>query len=119
MIASLALFWGGLPKWAQDALKIVGIALVIFVTGKTIAEMLKAEGANREKQKQSIETAKERERVIETSNREIENVQDAKDAALAAPDRVPEYPSSDVLRQQAPTIGRVILHDRVQDKPGS
>lgn len=119
MIASLALFWGGLPKWAQDALKIVGIALVIFVTGKTIAEMLKAEGANREKQKQSIETAKERERVIETSNREIENVQDAKDAAIAAPDTVPEFRSADELRQQAPAIGRVILPNRGEDQPGS
>ena len=119
MIASLALFWGGMPKWAQDILKIIGVALIIIVTGKTIAEMLKAEGANREKQKQAIETAKERERVIETSNREISNVQDAKDAALAAPDLLPEYPSADVLREQAPAIGRVILGDRRADKPGS
>lgn len=73
----------------------------------------------RVKLEQEAETAKERERVIATAQEEVDNVQDAKDAALAAPDSLPEFSSADELREQAPAIAKVILRDRSGDQRGS
>ena len=102
-------------RWAQIVLGL-GIGWLIIM----IYLWVRDSGVRKQARLQwEAQSAKERERVIETSNKEISDVQDAKDAALAAPDRVPEYPSADVLREQAPTIGRVILTDRPKNQPGS
>jgi type VI protein secretion system component VasK len=73
----------------------------------------------RVKLEQEVETQKERERVIATAQEEVDNVQDAKDAALAAPDSLPEFVSADELRDKAPAIAKVILRNRSGDQRGS
>jgi hypothetical protein len=70
----------------------------------------------RVKQEQAVETAREREVVLDTSRKEIDNVEDAKDAAIAAPDSLPEFSSADQLRDEAPAIAEVILRSRRGDQ---
>jgi hypothetical protein len=95
-------------RWAQIALL---VAAVILTAGFYLA--LRDNGVRkRERQRQEIEAAKERERLLQTSREEIDNVETAKDAALAAPDLLPEFASSDELRVKAPDIASVILRDR-------
>jgi hypothetical protein len=102
-------------RWAQMALAIV---LTIATLGFYLA--WRDNGVRkRVKLEQEAETAKERERVIATAQEEVDNVQDAKDAALAAPDSLPEFASADELREQAPAIAKVILRDRSGDQRGS
>lgn len=112
MISAIVGFWIGLPKWAQDALKWVGVGILIFLFSKAMAEALKSEGARKQRDKDAVENAKERERVIETSHQIIEDIEDAKDAAIAAPHSVPVVSSADELREQAPAIAEVILRNR-------
>lgn len=112
-------FWLGLPPWARTALMWTGAILLLIATGKFIVASHDERIRNEMRMKQKIETDKARAELVETSNREIENVQDAKDAAIAAPDTVPEFRSADELRKQAPAIGRVILPNRGEDQPGS
>lgn len=92
-------------KWAQWAL------LILLVIGTAGLYLAARDGRIRKqvKQEQAVETARERERVLETSRKEIENVEDAKDAAIAAPDSLPEFTNSDELRNEAPAIAEVIL----------
>lgn len=119
MLAGLAAFWAGLPKWARDAIMIAGAVLAVIFLGRQYIKGRENAAVSKDRQKQAVETAKARAELVETSNREIQNVQDAKDAAVAAPDTVPEFGSADELRQQAPAIGRVILPHRGEDQPGS
>lgn len=112
-------FWLGLPPWARTALMWTGAILLMIVTGKFIVAQHDKRIRGEERQKQEVETAKERERVIETSNKEISDVQDAKDAAIAAPHSLPEFGGADELREQAPGVARVILRDRHEDELGS
>lgn len=79
---------------------------------KAVQWKARMDGEEHERKKQKIETAKERERVIETSHQIIEEIEDAKDAAIAAPDTVPVVSSADELRREAPAIAKVILRDR-------
>lgn len=115
----LASFWLGLPPWARTALMWTGAIILLVITGKFIVAQHDNRIREQERMKQQVETDKARAELVETSNREIENVQDAKDAAIAAPDTVPEFRSADELRKQAPAIGRVILPNRGEDQPGS
>jgi hypothetical protein len=69
----------------------------------------------RVKLEQEVETAKERERVLATAREEVENVEAAKDAALAAPDGVPEFASADELRDKAPDLAQIILRNHHRD----
>ena len=95
-------------KWAQ--LVLLAIA-VVFTAGLYLA--FRDNGVRkRAKQEQEVETAKERERVIATAQKEVDNVEAAKDAALAAPDSLPEFGSADELRDEAPAIAKVILRNR-------
>jgi hypothetical protein len=95
-------------RWAQWVLLAIA---VVFTAGLYLA--FRDNGVRkRERDKQAIETAKERERVLATSQKEIDNVQDAKDAALAAPDLLPEFTSADELRIKEPGIASVILRNR-------
>lgn len=66
----------------------------------------------RERARQEAETVKERERVLATSREVINDIQDAKDAAIAAPDTVPFVRDADELRVKAPAVSKVILRDR-------
>lgn len=112
MLASLAAFWAGLPQWMRDAIKVAGIVLGVVFLGKAYGAAKKNEGRQDERKRQEIETAKERERVIETSHTVIKEIEDAKDAAIAAPHSVPVVSGPDELRKQAPAIAKVILRDR-------
>jgi len=112
-------FWLGLPPWARTAAMWTGAILLLIITGKFIVAQHDGRIRNEERMRQQVETEKARAELVETSNREIQNVQDAKDAAVAAPHSLPEFGSADELRQQAPTIGRVILPNRGEDQPGS
>lgn len=93
---------------AQVALALIGA----FFAFKTVQWKARMDGEEIQRKKQKIETAKERERVIETSHQVIEDIEDAKDAAITAPDTVPVVSSADELRKQAPAIAKVILRDR-------
>jgi hypothetical protein len=95
-------------RWAQMVL----LALAVIATAGFYLAMRDNGVRKRERQRQEIEAAKERERVIATSIQEIENVQQAKDAALAAPDSLPEFVSADELRDKAPDVASVILRNR-------
>ena len=98
-------------KWVQWILTAL---LVVFTLGLYLA--WRDDGVRkRERQRQEVETAKERERVLATAREEVENVEDAKDAALAAPDTLPEFSSADELRAQAPAVAKVILRDHPRD----
>lgn len=111
MIAS---FWSWLAgnKWARDLAVFLGVVGGLLV-GERMYRMNVESGVKRRlKDKQARETAEERERVIETSHQIIEEVEDAKDAAIAAPDTVPVVSGPDELRKQAPAIAKVILRDR-------
>jgi hypothetical protein len=98
-------------KWVQWVLT----ALLIIVTLGFYLAWRDDGVRKRERQRQEVETAKERERVLATAREEVENVQDAKDAALAAPDTLPEFSSADELRAQAPAVAKVILRDHPRD----
>lgn len=111
MIAS---FWSWLAgnKWARDLAVFMSMVGGLII-GERIYRMNVESGVKRRmKDKQARETAKERERVIETSHQIIEEIEDAKDAAIAAPDTVPVVSSADELRREAPAIAKVILRDR-------
>jgi flagellar biosynthesis/type III secretory pathway M-ring protein FliF/YscJ len=98
-------------RWVQWVLTAL---LVVFTLGLYLA--WRDDGVRkRERQRQEVETAKERERVLATAREEVENVEDAKDAALAAPDTLPEFGSADELRAQAPAVAKVILRDHPRD----
>lgn len=105
-------FWLGLPPWARTALMWAGAIALFFVTGKFILDRHDDRIRKDAELKQRVETAKERERVIETSHQVIEDIEDAKDAAIAAPDSVPVVSGPDELREQAPAIAEVILRNR-------
>lgn len=95
-------------RWAQIAL---GIVATIATLGLYLA--WRDNGVRkRAKLEQDVETAKERERVIGTSNQIIEDIEDAKDAAIAAPDTVPVVSGPDELRDKAPAVAKVILRNR-------
>lgn len=103
--AALWDFLKRIPSW-------VFFAFGALVIGKLYLEDQKNKAVERERQKQDVETGKERERVIETSHQIIEDIEDAKDAAIAAPDSVPVVSGPDELREQAPAIAEVILRNR-------
>ena len=105
-------FWLGLPKWAQHTIIFAGALLACILTGKWALARHDDGVRKDQQQKQEIETGKERERVIETSHQVIDDIEDAKDAAIAAPYSVPVVNSADELREQAPAIAGVILRDR-------
>ena len=105
-------FWLGLPPWARTALMWGGALCMLALTGKFILARHDDRIRKDAELKQRVETAKERERVIETSHQIIEDIEDAKDAAIAAPDSVPVVSSADELREQAPAIASVILRNR-------
>lgn len=65
-----------------------------------------------QKAEQEAATAKEREVVLGTSHQVIEDIEDAKDRAAAAPSTVPVVSGPDELRREAPAIAKVILRDR-------
>lgn len=98
-------------KWVQWVLT----ALLIIVTLGLYLAWRDDGVRKRERQRQEVETAKERERVLATAREEVENVEEAKDAALAAPDTLPEFSSADELRAQAPSVAKVILRDHPRD----
>lgn len=102
-------------RWLQ----LILIALLVVVTLGFYLAWRDNGVRKRERARQEIETAKERERVLATAQEEVDNVQDAKDAALAAPDSLPEFSSADQLREQAPAIAKVILRDHSGDERGS
>jgi hypothetical protein len=93
-----------IPEWVLWV-----IAALLFL--KFVDINAERRGRRKESDKQEVETAKERERVLATAREEVENVEDAKDAALAAPDSLPEFSSADELRAQAPAVAKVILRD--------
>jgi hypothetical protein len=95
-------------RWAQ-------LALAIVVTIATLGLYLawRDNGVRkREREKHELEAAKERERLLQTSRKEIDDVEAAKDAAIAAPDLLPEFTGADELRDKAPDIASVILRNR-------
>jgi hypothetical protein len=102
-------------RWLQ----LVLIALAVVATAGFYLAWRDGSVRKRVKLEQEVETQKERERVIATAQEEVDNVQDAKDAALAAPDSLPEFSSAEQLREQAPAIAKVILRDRSGDQRGS
>ena len=97
-----------IPEWVLWV-----IAALLFL--KFVDINAERRGRRKESDKQEVETAKERERVLATAREEVENVQDAKDAALAAPDTLPEFSSADELRAQAPAVAKIILRDHPRD----
>lgn len=102
-------------KWAQWVLLAIA---VVFTAGLYLA--FRDNGVRkRERERQDAETAREREVVLETSRTEIKEIQDAKDAAIAAPDSLPEFASADQLRDEAPAIASVILGNRGGHERGS
>ena len=109
MIGALIGFWGGLPKWAQDALKWIGIGLVVFIAGKAVAESLKAEGARAQREKNEREALKEQARV-DATRREIntEN-QDAAQRAEDAVRELPHYRHTDELRNADEALAAIVL----------
>ena len=116
MIGALAGFWIGLPKWMQDALKWIGIGVLIFLFGKAVAEALKAEGARKQREKNERESLKEQVRVSET-RREIEEdrthvIEQAREAGRA----LPEFSGPGQLREQRPDIAGELFGD---DRGGS
>lgn len=90
----------------------VWILIVFAVTLKWTQMSSYKKGGDAKVKEQAVETAKERERVIATAQEEVDNVEAAKDAALAAPDSLPEFGSADELRDEAPAIAKVILGNR-------
>ena len=99
-------------RWVQ--LVLIGL-LIVFTLGMYLM-WRDGNVRKRVKLEQEVETAKERERVLATAREEVENVEDAKDAALAAPDTLPEFSSADELRAQAPSVAKVILTDHSRDE---
>lgn len=105
-------FWLGLPTWLRSALMWAGALFVAILTGKFLLARHDERVRDAERKRQEIETAKERARVIETSHQIIEDIEDAKDAAIAAPHTVPVVSGPDELRDKAPAIAKIILRDR-------
>lgn len=111
MISTLAGFWVGLPKWAQDLLKIVGAALLIFLVGKAMAEALKAEGARKQREKQEREALEEMARVNDARLKATQENQNAADRADEAVRTMPRY-LPDELRDKAPDVADIVLGPR-------
>lgn len=105
-------YWLALPDWLRSALMWTGALIVAVLTGKFLLARHDERIISAERKRQELETAKERAVVVETSHQIIEDVEHAKDAALAAPDTVPVVANPDQLRKQAPAIAKVILRDR-------
>lgn len=105
-------FWMGLPPWARTALMWGGAFFMLALTGKFIIARHDARIREQVENEVAIETGKERERVIETSHTVIKEIEDAKDAAIAAPHSVPVVSGPDELRVKAPAVAKVILRDR-------
>lgn len=111
MIAS---FWSWLAgnKWARDLAVFIGMIGGLII-GERIYRMNVESGVKRRmNDKQARENAEAETQIIKTSHQVIEDIEDAKDAAIAAPDTVPVVSSADELRKQAPAIAKVILRDR-------
>lgn len=92
MIPALTLFWNGLPKWLQDAIKWTGIVLAIILFGKAYVEAQKGAAVRREREKQARRNAEREAEIVNTitenSNelvRESERVR-AGDARVELPD---------------------------------
>jgi hypothetical protein len=98
-------------RWLQVLL----IGVLILITFGFYLAWRDGNVRKRVKLEQDVETQKERERVLATAQEEVDNVNEAKDAALAAPDTLPEFSSADELRDEAPAIAKVILRDRDRD----
>lgn len=105
-------FWLGLPDWLRSALIWTGALIVAVLTGKFLLARHDERVRDAEQKRQEIETAKEREVVLGTSHQVIEDIEDAKDAAIAAPHTVPVVSGPDELRREAPAIAKVILRNR-------
>jgi flagellar biosynthesis/type III secretory pathway M-ring protein FliF/YscJ len=66
----------------------------------------------REREKQEVREAEQREILIETVNQLEQETEDAKDRALAAPDAIDDVASPDELRERYPDNAAVILRPR-------
>jgi hypothetical protein len=108
MISAVVALWGGLPKWAQDALKWIGVGIAVFFTGKVIAENLKAEGARKQRDETKVKQAQAKVAVGKRSNEIISEERTHADEAIAARDSSPLHPSSDLVPEH---IGRVAFRD--------
>ena len=102
-------FWAALPKWAQDLLKIIGIAFVVVITGKAIAEALKAEGARNQREKNERQRLEEQARVDQTRREITQENENARNEADEAVRDLPQYRATDELRQSDPAAARVVL----------
>lgn len=119
MIGALLGFWTGLPKWAQDALKWIGIGFVVFLAGKAIAETLKAEGARKQREKNEREALEEQARVSEMRRKITQENQDAITRADEAVADLPAYRHTDELRQQDPDLAAIVLGNRAGRSEGT
>ena len=98
-------------RWLQVLL----IGVLILITFGFYLAWRDGNVRKRVKLEQDVETQKERERVLATAQEEVDNVNQAKDAALAAPHTLPEFSSADELRDEAPALSKVILRDHHRD----
>lgn len=95
-------------RWAQIAL---GIVLTIATLGFYLA--WRDNGVRkREREKQEVREAEQREILVETVNQLEQETEDAKDRALAAPDAIDDVASADELRERYPDNAAVILRPR-------
>jgi cell division protein FtsB len=95
-------------RWAQ----LVLIALLVVVTLGFYLAWRDSDVRKRERDKQAVREAKEREVLVDTVNQIEQETEDAKDRALAAPDAVSDVSSADELRERYPANAEVILRPR-------
>ena len=95
-------------RWVQWIL----LALLIVGTMGLYLAWRDSDVRKREREKQAVREAKEREVLVDTVNQIEQETEDAKDRALAAPDAVSDVSSADELRERYPANAEVILRPR-------
>jgi hypothetical protein len=95
-------------RWLQ----LILIALAVVATAGFYLAWRDNGVRKREREKQEVREAEQREILVETVNQLEQETEDAKDRALAAPDAIDDVASADELRERYPDNAAVILRPR-------
>lgn len=105
---NIAAIWMGLPQWARDAIKILGIVLAVALIGRQYVKGKENEAVSRDRAKTAAKQAQVKVAVNERSTEIINEERHNADSALQARDRSPDFPSSDLVPDP---VARVIFRD--------
>lgn len=90
MLAGLAAFWAGLPKWARDAIMIAGAVLAVIFLGQQYVKGKQNEAVARNNAKRDKEAA-------EVESEVVSQITENSNELARESDAVRSHPSASVL----------------------